>query len=94
VAKEQSKRLSLEDFARDEVSRLNDEIAALEKEMEPHTRERDRIFEEIFQLRGEAESHVAEIKRLEAERLIPLRQDLSRAAAAANGRRLSDNPAT
>jgi hypothetical protein len=92
MAKDPAKRQSLEEFAREEVRRLNSEIEEVTKELEPHYAARDRIFDEVFRLRTSADPVVAEIKRIENEQLIPLRRDLKIAGDTASGYSLGRSP--
>lgn len=93
MAKE-TQRKTIQEFAREQVGILNQEVEAVHSELEPHYAERDRIFDEINKLQAELQPHLAEIKRIEGEKLIPLRAELKLAADATGGKTLSDNRAT
>lgn len=87
-----NERRSVSDLLKEQVQVLNEEISSVEEELQPLRDKLDSLHKEQFELRAQEDELVQQIRRIEQDQLISLRQDLSRAARASGGRALSDNP--
>jgi predicted transcriptional regulator len=88
-----SERRSVRDLLKEQVQDLNAQISEVEAELQPIRDELDELHKQQFALREQEGELVQRIREIEAERLIPMRTELSMAARASGGIALSDGAA-